>query len=47
MFGAMPADFLLFEVGEEPPAEESYEEEDITPDPQNNWDINNRSVTRY
>lgn len=41
--GAMPAEFLLLEVGEEPPVEESADdEENIADNSQNKWTVNNR-----
>lgn len=47
MLGAMPADFLVFEVGEEPPAAESVDnDEDDTAGSKNVWDVNKRSVVR-
>lgn len=42
MTGAMPTDFLLFEVGEEPAEESVDDEENVAPDSQNKWTINNR-----
>lgn len=45
MFGAMPSDFMLLEVGEEPPTEESDEDEEvISPASDHKWDVNKRSA---
>ena len=44
MFGAMPSDFMVFEVGEEMPLEED-EDEPSPPDIDSiEWDINERCV---
>lgn len=42
MFGAMPSDFMLFEVGEEMPLEEDDSEPISAPDIDITWDINQR-----
>lgn len=44
MFGAMPSDFMLFEVGEEIPLEEDDSEPISAPDIDITWDINQRCV---
>jgi len=42
MFGAIPSDFMLFEVGEEMPLEEDDSEPTSAPDMDITWDINQR-----
>lgn len=44
MFGAMPFDFMLLEVGEEMPLEEDDSEPTSAPDIDITWDINQRCV---
>lgn len=46
MFGAMPSDFMLFEVSEQPDVEEDEEHSVTTSDANNDskWDVNHRCV---
>lgn len=45
MYGAMPSDFMVFEVGVEQTVEDTELEQASTPDEGiGNWDINNRWV---
>ena len=45
MFGAMPSDFMLFEVSEQPDVEEDEEHSvETADDSDSKWDVNHRSV---
>lgn len=44
MFGAMPSDFMVFEVTEQPQEEEDEDQSTSTLDASTKWDVNHRCM---